>query len=155
MKARIAMYKGPASGLKNKLGHWAVCVFDTIIQSIRARRPVLVRHSHIELVVAGVCYSSSFRDGGVRSKVIHDLEMSGKWDIYDVTISDGAFLRFEEKQGWGYDWLGMTHCVPGLRWMPRFPRHTFCSEFVVWMALALPDADTYSPHSALQRLIKV
>ena len=49
---QIAFYKGPAKGLTNKLGRLLVCL------------GTLSRYSHCELVIQGVCYSASARDGG-------------------------------------------------------------------------------------------
>lgn len=59
---QLALYKAP--------GAW----YDKLVR---------VAYSHCELVIDGVCYSSSPRDNGVRSKAI-DLH-SGSWDLIEVS----------------------------------------------------------------------
>lgn len=47
-------------------------------------------HSHVEIVSANFCYSSSYRDGGVRQKVINLSD--GKWEVFEMPDA-----RFEHK----------------------------------------------------------
>ena len=112
---QIAFYKGPATGLVNKLGRLLVCL------------GTLSRYSHCELVIQGVCYSASARDGGVRGKVI-DLA-SGHWDVVDVPGDEAVALAwFHAHMGEAYDWMGVLRfALPFLR---QRPRKWFCSEAV-------------------------
>ena len=63
---KVALYKGPAKDWRHKVAHWAVCV--------ATRSP----YSHCELVIDGVCWSASARDGGVRGKVIDLVSQQGR-----------------------------------------------------------------------------
>ena len=87
---QIAMYKGDG-----KIGN-AVTRYWTRSQ-----------YSHCELVIDGVCRSSSFMDGGVRSKVI-DLE-DGKWELVGIPWGDEKNILqfFDFTKGSGYDWAGI------------------------------------------------
>jgi hypothetical protein len=139
VNATLAMYRGPATGLRNKIGHWAVCLFT------------ISPYSHVELVIDGVCYSASFRDGGVRAKVIDDLETSGHFDLFPIEIDrELALARFEADKGKPYDWLGMLRVFPFLQWLPRRDAARFCSEEVGWM-LGAQDPETLSPEDVLER----
>lgn len=130
------MYKGPASGWKNKLGRLVVCAFT------------LSRYSHVELVIDGYGYSSSFMDGGVRRKMI-DFS-SGHWDLYPAEVDvPRALARFAADKGKPYDWPGMLRVCPLLRWLPRSDGSRFCSEMVAWM-LGAEDPETYSPEDVLE-----
>ena len=73
----IALYKGPADDIVHVISHWVTC----IVLSMRKLR--FEKYSHTEVYIDGICYSSSVRDKGVRSKVIN-VE-SGKWDYIDIT----------------------------------------------------------------------
>lgn len=147
MTARLCMYKGPASGLKNKLGELIVCL---------ATRS---RYSHVELEINGVCYSSSFRDGGVRAARIPDLETSGHWDLYPLALThdeEGLAVdrfKFDYFAKKPYDWLGMLRVCRWLRWLPRRDGARFCSEEVAYM-LGAPDPETMSPQDVLERYRK-
>lgn len=79
--AQIAFYKGPPSSkdVWHVISHYAIRLWTWS------------RWSHAELVIDGVCYSSSRRDGGVRSKVI-DLA-SGRWDLVDLPIPEEDVSR--------------------------------------------------------------
>lgn len=126
---QIAFYKGPAKGLTNQLGRLLVCL------------GTLSRYSHCELVIQGVCYSASARDGGVRGKVI-DLD-SGHWDVVDVPGDEAAALAwFRQHQGERYDWMGVLRfALPFLR---QRPGKWFCSEAVAAM-LGMGDGDGVTP----------
>lgn len=150
----LALYKGPATGFRNRLGHVLTCIADTIRQSIRARRFVRVIYSHVELVIDGTCYSSSFRDGGVRKKVIPDLRTSGHFDIVRIRIDAAAAIaRFEQDEGKAYDWLGMLRCSRWFSWLPLSKDKRFCSEEVIWMAMGVKDPETYSPEDTRWALL--
>jgi len=62
-------------------------------------------YSHCELVIDGLCYSSSARDGGVRMKQIY--LNPDKWDLYPVTADKlWALDWFINNVGKKYDWIG-------------------------------------------------
>jgi hypothetical protein len=139
MTARLCMYKGPATGLLFQLAHWAICL---VTRS---------KYSHVELEINGVCYSSSFRDGGVRAKVITDLDTSGHFDMYPITCDEQAALgRWMRDGPKPYDWLGMLRVCPELRWLPRINGKRFCSEEVAYMLGLIPDPETLSPQTLLE-----
>lgn len=132
---QLALYKGPASTLRNKLGHWLVCTLT------------LSPYSHVELVIDGVCWSASYRDGGVRPAII-DLT-SGHWDVFPIFGDrDKALEWFGAHAGAAYDWPGMLRVCPALRWLPRRGKKFFCSE-AVGAALGHPDPETLSPVNVL------
>ena len=103
-----------------------------------------MRHSHAELCIDGVCYSSSVRDGGVRSKLI-DLN-SGKWDIKPITLSptkkQTALDRFRGFEGWPYDFLGAIGVV--LPFVHHLRYKLFCFEVVAEM-LGMEDPSHVTP----------
>jgi len=102
MTAILALYRGPDWSnitLQNALVHVGICIWT------------LSRHSHAELCIDGVCYSSSAMDKGVRSKVI-DIT-SGRWDLYLLQGVDNAsaLAWFDEHEGQKYDWPGIVSWV--------------------------------------------
>lgn len=102
-------------------------------------------YSHCELVIDGVCYSSSVMDGGVRGKVI-DLSEE-HWDLIDLPWAD------RQK---AIDFFFITACEPyswaSLVWSQIFgreydePKAAFCSEWCA-EALGIPTPQIYSPES--------
>jgi hypothetical protein len=89
-------------------------------------------YSHVELVVDGVWYSSSARDGGVRAKII--TPRNDAWDYLNISV-DAEWLNkvFNETKGQGYDYVNivLTQVLPlGL----ERPDKWICSE---WCAYAL------------------
>jgi hypothetical protein len=85
-------------------------------------------YSHVELIIDGVMYSSSPRDGYVRCKPhIYDPL---SWDYIDVSVSDRDIDRikkfFTKTENRKYDWLGILGFI--------IPVHDseqkyFCSEW--------------------------
>lgn len=133
MTMQLALYKGPATGWSHKVAHVAVCLFSSLRVSLRRRRLLWVPYSHSELVIFGVCWSASARDGapgkrsGVRRKAI-DLS-SGRWDVRDLPDwldEAAAEAWFLEHEGLPYDWAGSFRLC--LRWLPRRIGKWFCSE---------------------------
>lgn len=88
------------------------------------------KYSHCEIVVhlhgnKYRCYSSSYRDGGVRVKAMA-LD-SDKWDLLPLAVSQSQIERyFRATDGAGYDLIGALGCVAGLR---QHPNRYFCSEW--------------------------
>lgn len=141
---RLALYKGPATGAKNKLGHWVVCVATAS------------KYSHVELMIDGVCYSSSFRDGGVRAKVIDAESLAAHFDLFDVkNPPDEATVlaRFAAEKGKPYSWRGMLRVCPVLRWLPRRDSsERFCSDLVSYL-LGATDPETFSPENVREKFV--
>ena len=112
---KLALYKGPAQNWAHKIAHWAVCTFTGS------------PYSHCELVINGVCWSASARDGGVRGKVI-DLA-SGRWDVVDLPAQlsqADALAWFRAHDGLRYDWAGVMRFA--LPFLPLCMVRWFCSE---------------------------
>lgn len=119
MRLQLAFYKGPpAADWTHALSHYAIRLWTWSCWS------------HAELVIDGLCYSSSVRDGGVRAKTI-DLT-SGRWDVVGVELDDdqveAALSWFLVNDGERYDWAGVWRFVIPL--LPQAPRRWFCFEAV-------------------------
>jgi len=102
MTTVLALYKGPDWSnmtLQKFVVHWGICIWT------------FSRHSHGELCIDDVCYSSSGMDGGVRSKII-DIH-SGRWDSYPLYGADKekALAWFKKNKGKRYDWPGIVSWV--------------------------------------------
>lgn len=102
-------------------------------------------YSHCELVVGGLCYSSSIMDKGVRAKAI-DLEPE-KWDVIDLPWADAAAVvdYFKATDSNTYGWLSLI----GSQLFNRNQTDKtsqFCSEWCA-AALGLPNPSTYSPQT--------
>lgn len=88
------------------------------------------KYSHCEIAVhlysnRYKCYSSSYRDGGVRVKVM-TLD-TAKWDLIPLDVSPKQIEQyFGATRGAGYDLIGALGCVAGLR---QHPTKYFCSEW--------------------------
>ena len=127
---KVAFYKGRTK-LFNKLVSWYL------------NSP----YSHCEIILddsLGLCGSSSFRDGGVRMKVIPlDPE---HWDILDVNLSiqDQILVRawFEVHSGQGYDVLGLAGFL--FRREQGNKNKWFCSESIA-EALGYSDPFRFDP----------
>ena len=137
-KVYLALYKGPPTNdIVHVISHWVTC----IVLSIRDLK--ITKYSHSEIYIDGICYSSSVRDGGVRSKVI-DLN-SGKWDIVDLSsFIDTAYALevFKTKEGNRYDWFGALGF--GLPFLKQDPNKEFCFEICATM-LNLPGPAKWTP----------
>ena len=84
------------------------------------------------------CASSSWVDGGVRSKVI---EMAAdKWRVYEVELSEDPLDWLDLYAGQGYDFLGLL----GILWPRAGDSRTrwFCSEAAGYM-LGLPEPQLF------------
>jgi hypothetical protein len=114
MTIQIAMYRGPATKVPHKLSHALIKWWF--------KSP----YSHSELVIGGVCWTASYRDGGVRAKVI-DLH-DGKWDLFPVPAHkrDAALAFLQQEKGKPYDQAGVVSYV--LRFVKHNPNKWFCFE---------------------------
>jgi len=92
-------------------------------------------YSHVEVVIDGVCYSSSLRDGGVRAKRI-DLAHPW-WRVIPIEwrAPDDALRMFSIYEGEPYGWgdLIMQHMLH----LPIDDPGLLCSELCALM-LGLP-----------------
>lgn len=107
-QVQLALYKGPPS-IQNTwewFKHYAIRLWTWS------------RYSHAELVIGGMCYSSSSRDGGVRKRQI-DLN-SGRWDVVPILGADAtaALIWFYAHEGQHYDWANIARFV-----MPFLPQN--------------------------------
>lgn len=108
-------------------------------------------YSHCEIVVSGVCYSSSLMDKGVRDKQI-DLH-DGNWDLIDLpwASADKVLAYYGKTMDQPYGWADLF-----ARQIFRAPSDDgvgqFCSEWCA-NALGLPDPRDHSPAS-LERLVR-
>ena len=108
--------------------------------------------SHVELEINNICYSSSNRDKGVRSKVI-DTSNAQKWLSFDLKkdIDENICLGyFKSVEGQQYDWLNIFFSqIIKLNIQSR--NKQICSEFVA-NCLGLENAHKYSPESLFFKL---
>lgn len=126
MTVKLALYKG-RGGIGNAIVRWWT-------GSI---------YSHCELVVDGLCYSSSVMDKGVRRKQI-DLA-DGKWDLLDLPWADRDAIveHFQDTDHHTYGWFGLITAQ-------LFNRNRgvagtqFCSQWCA-NALDIPSAVSHSP----------
>lgn len=105
---RVAFYKGkPSKNWFHILSHYLI------------RLRTLSKYSHAELLIDGICYSSSSMDGGVRAKSI-DIT-SGKWDVIciDVTneVKQQVLIWFKQNNEKNYDWGNVLRYV-----IPFYPQ---------------------------------
>ena len=108
--------------------------------------------SHVELEISGVCYSSSNRDYGVRSKII-DTSNKQKWVSFELknNIDKNICLNyFKSVEGQKYDWLNIF-CTQLIKLNMQSEDKQICSEFVA-NCLGLENAYKYSPESLFYKL---
>ncbi len=116
------------------------------------------KYTHVELIVEGVWYSASPRDGGVRSKgITANLE---HWDCVEIALHPYDVEKivdfFNREQGKKYDWCGIV-CSQVIPMKIHHPSKWFCSE-IVSHALKLAgvrlskDNQTYTPISLFNEL---
>ena len=126
MTVKLAMYKGKGGALNGLTRWWTGS-----------------EYSHCELVVGGICHSSSLMDGGVRSKII-DLG-SGNWDLIDLpwADADSVLEHFQRTDHVRYGLISLAFSQ--LLNRNRVSQGAqFCSEWCA-DALGLPNPATYSP----------
>ncbi len=118
----IAFYRG-GGGIYDRLIRWRTSS----------------QFSHCEMVVDGLCFSASPRDGGVREKYIDTH--NGKWVKVQLPTVDpeAVWFMYGQTRGAKYDWIGAiigrgfgAKAHSGDRW--------FCSE---WCAEAIGFSDSW------------
>lgn len=137
----LALYKGKKTGsgikvLAARFSDWTI------------RKITHGQYSHCEIAIdcggKFECYSSSWRDGGVRRKIIQLTP--DKWDLIELPENAAQQARelYRQTLGAKYDVWGVFATV--------FPRITgslkkwFCSEWCA-QALGLEKPAQYSPNS--------
>jgi hypothetical protein len=102
-------------------------------------------YSHCELVVDGMCFSSSIQDGGVRAKAI-ELR-SDRWDWIDLPWAsrDAIVAHWYGTLRQPYDWWGLIGSQIFNR-RAHYGDASFCSEWCA-AALELSHPQTYSPQT--------
>jgi len=134
----LAMYKGPAKGFFNNLGRLAVCLFTRS------------KYSHCEIYINGIGYSSSFHDGGVRSKPINIYD--GTWDTFEIQgDSESVKKWFKDHDQQPYDWGGIFRFV--IPFIPQYDNRWFCNE-ACGEALGIKDSYKYTPEKLYERLVE-
>ena len=132
----LAMYKGPAPTRWDRFCHWWIRLWW--------RSP----YSHTELVIDGLCHSSSPRDDGVRAKLINLA--SGHWDVFPIEGDRARALEwFAAHRGDAYDWAGVVRCV--LPFLPHRRRQWYCVESVAAM-LGLPEPHNHTTGTLMRAL---
>jgi len=136
-RVALALYRGPtgrAAPLQHRLAHWAICL------------RTLSGYSHAELVIDGVCHSSSWRDGGVRARRINLA--SSRWTVVPVPGADADAARawFDAHMGARYDWPGILSFISPVR---HHKDRWFCFE-AVGAALGLPRAHRQNGRTLLR-----
>lgn len=125
---QLALYKG-----KGKIGNALIRWWT--------RSP----YSHCELVVNGVCYSSSIMDGGVRPKSI-DLN-TGHWELIDLPeiLEAGVLAYFAATEGDEYGWIDLL-LSQVFNTASDQRGAAFCSEWCA-AAIGFPTPAIYSPRT--------
>lgn len=132
MTVSIAFYKGKDDLLDRLVQWWT-------------KSP----YSHCELVIDGVAYSSSPRDGGMRTKVI-DFNPN-HWDIIPISADKDACKKwFNDRLGAKYDWLGLLGFIIPMRL--ESPYRWFCSEAIA-SALGLPHPWKITPDTLYLEIV--
>ena len=135
---KIAFYRSTSSNLFLRAIHSLV--------KLRTRSSF----SHCELVIDGICYSSSWQDGGVRAQEI-DLG-SGRWALVEIEGDEDAARRwFLQNDGQRYDYLGVFLFLLGRR--IGASTRWFCSSAVA-SALNIPEPLRYSPQTLYERVTR-
>lgn len=118
-KVYLACYHGRAKKLSHRLCDAITKIFTR------------GKYSHCEIAIAlpngrFECYSSSYRDGGVRVKT---MELpTQKWELLllDGLSESEVWRYFKVTKGKHYDLFGALGCVIGIR---HHPNKFFCSEW--------------------------
>lgn len=99
------------------------------------------KYHHCELIVDGISYSSSQKDGGVRAKKI--TFVPDRWDIVEIDADPRKVVHwFIDHNGQKYDWFGAFKIA--LPFLPNYGSKWFCSEACA-AALDLKNPKWYTP----------
>lgn len=121
MRVQVALYKKPPAfkeDWKYWLSHYLICI------------RTFSKYSHGELVIDGISYSSSARDGGVRSKLIEFKPE--RWDIFDISPevidSTKSLSFFNKHKDSKYDWRNILRYI--LPFVGNSKNKFVCFEFM-------------------------
>lgn len=133
---KVAFYKGKTR-LFNKLVRWWT------------RGP----YSHVEIVFSdGLSYSSSYIDGGVRSKRIRFDERLWDFVQLDDQLDESTIrMRAEKMIGSGFDVMGLFGFI--MRRVSHSKNRLFCSEFVM-RCLGYSDPWRFDPNTAYSVILR-
>lgn len=144
----LALYRGRRDGswYHPKVAAARLCdwLIRTLTKSLYSHCELAVRLSEKNETgaVQYACYSSSIRDGGVRTKPMP--LPADKWDLIPVLQSNAytdTLKHYAATRGQRYDWLGAGGVIT--HW--RDDQHKwFCSEWCA-AALGLAKPEHYSP----------
>ena len=125
-KVQLALYKG-----KGQIGNAAIRIWTGS------------KYSHCELVVDGMAYSSSIRDGGVRAKRI-DFDPA-HWDFVALPdeFAPRILAHYQATRGASYGWRDLL-LSQVLNMGKDEDGAAFCSEWCA-AAIGLPTPTIYSP----------
>ena len=135
MSVQLALYKGRGTLFNRLIRWWTNSAY-----------------SHCELVINGMCYSSSIRDGGVRGKAM--ALPADKWDLIDLPWADADTCQewFNEHAHDKYGFTDLILCqLLGAR---RDHRGVFCSEACA-KALGLRNSTRMSPQALLDDCLDI
>lgn len=136
----LALYKGKKTG--KGINVWAARFADWAIRKITGGQ-----YSHCEIAINRggkfECYSASWRDGGVRRKLIHLTP--DKWDLIRLpeTTAQQARELYRQTLGAKYDTWGVFATV--LPHIKGSRKRWFCSEWCA-AAMGLAQPEKYSPN---------
>ena len=135
MSVQLAMYKAHGNWLNSLICWWTGS-----------------QYSHCELVIHGVCFSSSVRDGGVRGKCM--ALPAGSWDVIPIPWADADSVTqwFADHERDRYGWLDLL--TGQLLGMQRDHRGVFCSEDCA-KALGMRSATRMSPQALLDACLDI
>ena len=135
MSVQLAMYKAHGNWVNRLIRWWTGS-----------------QYSHCELVIHGVCFSSSVRDGGVRGKCM--ALPAGSWDVIPIPWADADSVTqwFADHERDRYGWLDLL--TGQLLGMQRDHRGVFCSEACA-KALGMRSATRMSPQALLDACLDI
>jgi len=132
MEITLASYKGEDNGFD------IFQPFDSLIRLVTKKK-----HSHNELIINGVSYSSLALKGAVQRVRYYD---NSQWDFVQIDPSKIDVLHMgevlEESKSAGYDWLGIARFIYNK--IKQSLTRYFCTERCA-DALGIPNPHLYSP----------
>lgn len=107
-------------------------------------------YSHCEIVIDGMCHSSSIRDRGVRTKRI-DLDRP-HWTVIPAPWVDAgrALAVYRSMEGLPYGWMDLI--AQHVLRLPVSGRGVICSELCAAM-LGLPRPESYHPGGLVEYVV--
>lgn len=119
---KIALYKRRKGFFNNAIYYW-----QSLLRKARKYR----QYTHVEVVVNGIWYTSSYNGDGIRKRMIDGN--NGHWDFHTIetTLEQDKLIAewFNKRLERGYDWYGilLSQVLP---LNIEHPKKWFCSEAV-------------------------